>query len=178
VQVKMPVLVILFVLLAVMILLPISLIQRYRVGTMRRRARPWLISINIAGLVLSIGIVLTSAALINIWVPDAFVYTAAGLGAGVALGIVGLALTRWDRAGDGLYYTPNRWLVLAVTLTVAGRIAYGFWRMWQQWDGFAAREAWIETAGLQGALAAGATVLGYYVAYWIGVRRAATRAVR
>ncbi len=32
-------------------------------------------------------------------------------------------------------------------------------------------ESWFVAAGVAGAMAAGAVALGYYLAYWIGVRR-------
>lgn len=168
-------LVIVFVLVASVILIPIALLQRYRAGTVRRRAQPWLIALNVFGLSLSIAIFLTSAALTNIWIPQAFTYALGGVGAGLVLGSVGLALTRWERSPGVLHYTPNKFLVLAITLAVAGRIIYGLWRAWQQWQAFGGEGSWMATAGLQESLAAGATVLGYYWIYWLGVRWAAGR---
>jgi hypothetical protein len=168
-------LVIIGVLFASVVLIPITLVQRYRAGTMRRRARAWLVTVNVIGLGLSIAIFLTSAALTNIWIPQAFVYAAAGVAIGLGLGVLGLALTRWERFPDALFYTPNRWLVLAITLAVAGRIVYGFWRMWQQWEAFGGETSWVAASGVAGSLAAGATIMGYYFAYWIGVRRRAVR---
>ena len=32
-------------------------------------------------------------------------------------------------------------------------------------------ESWFVAAGVAGSMAAGAVVLGYYLTYWIGVRR-------
>jgi hypothetical protein len=166
-------LVIVFVLFASVVLIPIALIQRYRAGTMRRRARVWLVTVNLAGISLSTVLFLVSAALTNIWIPQALLYASVGVCVGVVLGIVGLALTRWERFPGALFYTPNRWLVLAMTIAVAARIAYGFWRAWQQWEALGGAESWLVATGLEGSLAAGATVLGYYVAYWYGVRRRA-----
>jgi hypothetical protein len=164
--------------LALVVLIPVSLVQRYRVGTSRRRARGWLASINVVGMALSATLFLLSAALTNIWVPGTFTYTAAGLTAGCALGLLGLLLTRWESAPGGLHYTPNRWLVLGITLVVTARVAYGFWRAWESWRaGFEGR-SWFIVSGLAGSMAAGAVVLGYYLAYWIGVRRRFRRAER
>ena len=42
--------------------------------------------------------------------------------------MIGLALTRWESDSQSLHFTPNRSLVLLVTLLVAARIVYGFWR--------------------------------------------------
>ena len=168
-------LVIVFVLFASVVLIPITLIQRYRTGTMRRQARVWLVSINIVGITLSTIIFLVSAALTNIWIPNALAYSAAGVVAGLVLGVIGLALTRWEHVRGALFYTPNRWLVLTITLAVAGRIAYGFWRSWQQWQAIGGEGSWLVAAGLENSLAAGALILGYYWMYWFGVRRKAVR---
>jgi hypothetical protein len=164
-------LVIVLVLFASVVLVPVTLIQRYRTGTMRRRAIPWLITVNIAGLSLSAIVFLISAALTNIWIPQAFGYAAAGFGAGLVLGVVGLAATRWEPTGGGLYYTPNRWLVLAITLGVSARIGYGLWRSWRAWESVAGDVVWAASTGVAGSLGAGGVILGYYLAYWIGVRR-------
>jgi hypothetical protein len=164
------------IVLALIALVPISIVQRYRMGTSRQRARSWLASINIAGLALSAIIFLVSAALSSIWVPYAFTYSASGLAIGIVLGIIGLALTRWERSPGALHYTPNRLLVLAVTLVVTGRLIYGFWRAWHTWRvGVDDGSSWFAAAGVAGSMAAGAVVLGYYLAYWIGVRRRVRR---
>jgi hypothetical protein len=163
------------VMLIAIALMPLSLVQRYRVGTSRRQARGWFITLNLAGVLLSVAIFLTGAALTNIWVPEAFKYTLAGLALGCALGLVGLLLTRWERAPRSLFYTPNRWLVLAITLVVTARIGYGFWRSWQAWRAAAGDVSWIATSGVAGSMAAGAVVLGYYLTYWFGVWRRLTR---
>ena len=69
-----------------------------------------------------------------------------------------------------LHYTPNRWLVLAITLVVSSRLVYGMWRSWHAWHARADDTSWIVASGAGGSLAAGAVVLGYYLAYWLGVR--------
>jgi len=159
------------VILALIALIPLSLVQRYRMGTSRQRARGWLAAINLVGLTLSSILFLVSAAVTSIWVPNALKYTAAGLAAGCVLGIVGLALTRWEPGTDYLHYTPNRLLVLAITLVVTARVLYGFWRGWHTWRAGLYDESWFVVAGVAESMAAGAVVLGYYLAYWIGVRR-------
>jgi hypothetical protein len=165
-------------LVASVVLLPISLIQRYRMGTARRPARSWFITLNLIGLSVSTLLLLVGSGLSNFWVPAAFRSTVLGLLGGCALGVVGLALTRWEHTRGALYYTPNRWLVLMITVVVASRIGYGFWRTWQAWQTAGDRETWFVTAGVAGSLAAGAVVLGYYLTYWAGVRRRLSRARR
>ena len=98
-------------------------------------------------------------------------YTAAGLFIGVGLGLVGLRLTRWEPSVDALHYTPNRLLVLTLMLIVAGRVLYGLWRGWHSWSAGLHGESWFVAAGVPGSMAAGGVVLGYYLAYWAGVRR-------
>ena len=168
----MPLLIVpILVVLALVALIPVSLVQRYRMGTSRQRARGWLVAINMAGIVVSVILFLAGAAVTSIWVPDALAYTAAGLVAGGILGILGLSLTQWEPGPGPLHYTPNRWLVLAITLVVTARILYGFWRGWHTWSAGVDGGPWVAAAGVAGSMAAGAVALGYYLAYWFGVRR-------
>ena len=165
----------LIVILAAIVLTPLAIVQRYRLGTARRRARGWVATINALGLALSVVLFLAGAALTSLWIPNALSYSVAGLVGGSLLGFAGLALTRWEPSPGSLYYTPNRWLVLAITLVVAARVAFGFWRSWHAWqttDGYA---SWAAESGAAGSLAAGAVVLGYYLIYWLGVRRRIVR---
>jgi hypothetical protein len=158
------------VLLAGVVLMPLTLVQRYRVGTARRMARGWLATLNAVGFVVSAVILLVSAAFTNIWLPHAFVYTLAGLAAGCLLGAIGLAISRWEPTPGSLHYTPNRWLVLALTLVISSRLIYGMWRSWHAWHARVDDTSWLAASGAAGSLAAGAVVLGYYLAYWIGLR--------
>jgi hypothetical protein len=159
------------IVLACIALIPVSLIQRFRMGTMRRRAIGWIILLNAAGTAISTLFFLFSAAIASRWFTGAFTATVVGLAAGSAAGVLGLALTRWDTAGGRLYYTPNRWLVLAITLVVAGRVLYGFYRTYEAWRATLDRLTWVAASGVAMSMSAGAIVLGYYLVYWIGVRR-------
>jgi hypothetical protein len=165
----------LFIILLAIVLMPVTLVQRYRVGTVRRPARGWVATLNLVAIVISIGIFLVSAALTTIWVPGAFTYSLAGLLVGCACGALGLALTRWEASPSALHYTPNRWLVLIITLLVTARVLYGFWRSWHAWQSGMEGGSWFVSAGVPGSLAAGAVVLGYYAVYWAGVRRRLSR---
>ncbi len=156
---------------ALITLIPLSLVLRYRTGTARRRATGWIIGLNVAGMAISVALFLAVAAITNVWAAGALVYAIAGLFCGLALGALGLWLTRWERASASLYYTPNRWLVLAITLVVMARLVYGFWRGWQAWHGGVQDTTWFAAAGVAESMAAGAVVLGYYLLYWWGVRR-------
>lgn len=178
----MPILALLALIVAAVLLsillLPVALVQRYRLGTARRRARRWIASLNVLGLLASSGVFLTTAALTSTWIPGAFTSTLAGFVTGTMLGLAGLALTRWERTPQAIYYTANRWLVLGITLIVAGRLLYGFWRGWQAWSAGLETATWAAASGVPGSLAAGAIVLGYYLAFWLGVERQSRMADR
>ncbi len=168
----MPLLIIpVLLVLAVIVLIPVGIIQRYRAGTSRQKARGWLATLNLAGLSLSTVLFLLAAVITSIWVPEVLTYTAAGLAGGGALGLIGLWLTKWEPGLDDLHYTPNRALVFTITLVVTARVLYGLWRSWESWRAGLSGDAWFVAAGLAGAMAAGAVVLGYYFVFWLGVRR-------
>ncbi|HEY0787270.1 MAG TPA: hypothetical protein VGE86_01410, partial [Thermoanaerobaculia bacterium] len=89
--------------------------------------------------------------------------------AGLVLGFLGLALTQWEET-HALHYTPSRLLVLTITLVVLARLIWGIWRGARAW-GAPTASVWLAQAGAAGSMAAGAVILGYYVTYWLGVRR-------
>jgi hypothetical protein len=150
------------------LLLPVALVQRYRTGRARRRAVRWAMGLNGALLLLSTAVFVASAWIAGHWVELAVPFAAAGWGVGAVLGLLGVALTRVEDAGDAVWFTPNRWLVLALTLVVAVRIGVGLLRAWQAWHADA-HLAWL---GQQGSLlAVGGGLLGYYLAYNWGMRR-------
>jgi hypothetical protein len=152
-------------------LMPLMLIQRYRAGTVRRLARPWVATLNVAAMIFSASFFLVASAVTTAWVPNAFSSAVLGLAVGCVLGVIGLWISRWEATPRSLHYTPNRWLVLAVTLFVTVRVLYGFWRGWTAMRSPADEASFIAAFGVAGSLAAGATVLGYYLAYGIGLRR-------
>ena len=85
--------------------------------------------------------------------------------------LVGLMLTRWEATAATLHYTPNRWLVLLVTFVVSARVVYGLWRSWTVAAAGVSGTPMVLAFGIPESLAAGGTVIGYYVAYGLGVRR-------
>ena len=168
----MPLLPLVLLLPAVLIaLMPLILIQRYRVGTARRMARRWMATFNVLLMAVSAFCFLATAALTAVWVPYAFTGAAAGVVLGAALGVVGLVLTRWESTAATLHYTPNRWLVLMVTSIVSARVLYGVWRSWTVAQAGVSGMAVMLAFGIPESLAAGGTVIGYYTAYALGVRR-------
>ena len=154
-----------------LLMIPFSLVMRYRTGTSRQMARGWVATANVVSIGISVVLLLASAAVTAFWVPNAFTYTLAGMAGGCVLGLLGLALSRWEPTAHALHFTPNRWLVLAILLVVTTRIGYGFWRAWSTWGSTPDESSWLAAAGIAGSMGAGAVVVGYYLVFWTGVRR-------
>ena len=152
-------------------LMPLILIQRYRVGAARRMARPWMAKLNVVLMAFSAVCFLVGAVITAVWVPNAFTGAAAGVALGAGLGLVGLMLTRWEPTAAALHYTPNRWLVLVVTFLVSARVLYGLWRSWTVAEAGVRGTPMVLAFGIPESLAAGGTVIGYYLVYGLGVRR-------
>ena len=148
---------------------PLMIVQRFRMGTARRPGRGWVATLNVVAVIFSVGVFVLAAAVTTFWVPRALAYSVIGLGVGGLLGLAGLALTRWERTPGALHYTPNRWLVLLITVAVAARLLYGFVRAWNAWSADASGTSWVAAAGIAESMAVGAAVLGYYAMYAIGV---------
>jgi hypothetical protein len=167
----MPLLILVIVLpLIVVAMTPLFLLQRYRAGKARRLARPWMATFALVMIVVSVIFFLLGAAVTSIWVADSFTSGAAGLGAGMLLGVVGLLLTRWESTPRSLHYTPNRWLVLFVTLIVSARVLYGLYRSAMVAQAGMAGTSVVMAFGIPESLAAGGAVIGYYLAYNAGLR--------
>lgn len=165
-----PIVAALFFLIALVFVMPLLLLLRYRAGTMRRHGRKWSATLNLLSFLVSAALFLWVAAMTTLWVPKAFTYSLAGLAGGCVLGLLGLALTRWERTPQGLFFMPNRWLVLLLTLAVTARLLYGLWRIWHAWRAAGANDSWLAAAGIAGSMAVGAVVIGYYLTYSAGVR--------
>jgi hypothetical protein len=165
----------LLALVVAFVLMPVGLVQRYRAGTARRAVRTWFAGLNAATLLFSSLLFLGGAAITSLWIPKAFGYSMAGLAGGCLLGILGLALTRWEGVPGRLYFTPNRLLTLGIILLVTARLSYGVWRISQGWSLDATERAWLKESGVPGSLATGAVVLGYSLTYWSGILRQAVR---
>jgi hypothetical protein len=150
--------------------MPLSLVMRYRAGTARRLGRRWVATLNLLAFALSAGVFVWAAAISSFWVPDAFRFSLVGFMGGGLLGLLGLALTRWEKTPRALHYTPNRWLILIITLAVTTRLLYGLWRIWHSWRAAGPDTSWVASAGVAGSMAVGAVALGYYLIYSAGVR--------
>ena len=153
------------------VMLPLSIVLRFRASSKRRRAWGWMVTLNLVAACFSAALLLVSAAVTNRWIPNALEYVLIGFACGFALGFAGLAISRWETTPQGVHYTPNRWLILLLTTVVTVRILYGFWRAWHSFQTTPAGESWLAASGAAGSLGAGAAVLGYYVIYWAGLQR-------
>ena len=156
----------LFVLLALAGVILLSIALRYRAGTARRRGRRWVATTNVWITSISALLFLLLAALFSFWIRGTFVSALAGVGVGTVFGLLGLALTRWEARPEGLFYTPSRWLALFLTLAIAARLAYGWWRGLHA----SGPHPFLSASGMQLSLAVGGGLIGYYFAYAIGVR--------
>jgi hypothetical protein len=164
-----------FLLVFSAVMVPLSIVMRFRASSTRRRAWGWLVTLNLFAACLSAATLLVTAAVSRRWIPESLEYVLIGFACGLALGFLGLALSRWESSPRGLHYTPNRWLILLITTVVTARILYGFWRAWHSFQTTPASESWLAASGAAGSMGAGAAILGYYVVYWAGLRRRVTR---
>jgi len=175
----MPVLlaILLAVLLAaglMLLLLPLSLWQRYRVARSRRQAIGWVVGLAWWSALASSLLMLLSTALAGLLWPLAWSYVAMAYPAGLLLGAAGHALTRFEATPAGLYYRSNAWLVSALALLVGVRLVAGLvqtvrvWTTSAQWP----ESGWLSHAGL---LAVGALLLGYATAQAWGLRHRLAR---
>jgi hypothetical protein len=166
----------LFVLFALAGVVLLSLALRYRAGTARRQARRWVASLNVLATSFSAVFFLSFTLLLSFWVESASVFALIGMGCGAVLGLLGLAMTRWESQPDGLFYTPSRWLALIVIFAIAARFVYGWWHATHSGSSASDDQHWLVTAsGTQISLAVAAGLIAYYLVYSIGVRLRITR---
>jgi hypothetical protein len=92
-----------------------------------------------------------------------------GLVVGIALGIYGLQKTRFEKTPQGLFYTPNAHVGIALSLLFAGRIIYRLMQV--EGLGGAPPGAPGQYAATPSTLLIFGTLAGYYVAYAIGLLR-------
>ncbi|BBJ97964.1 CcdC protein domain-containing protein [Xanthomonas campestris] len=146
------------------VLFPLSLLQRFRVGTARRQARGWLLLINLVSAAVSSVLFVVFTLIAAAFWPGAISHAAFGWACGLVLGVVALRLTRFERNTQGLFYRPNLWLVLALTGLVLVRIVAGLVQGWRStWHGVPwPVEGWLSHASLLGAAG---VLLGYALAY-------------
>jgi hypothetical protein len=92
---------------------------------------------------------------------------ALGLACGVGLGRFGLRHTRFEPTPQGLFYTPNAHLGIALSLLFVGRIAFRLFEVYT--IGTATSFAGSDFARSPLTLAVFGLLAGYYIAYAIGL---------
>jgi membrane protein CcdC involved in cytochrome C biogenesis len=105
--------------------------------------------------------------------PEALGYLACGIAVGVALGILGLRLTKYEVTGQGLFYTPSAHLGIALSTLLIARIAYRF-----AVNGFPGAGAGAPPPGstlTPLTLLLVGTLAGYYWTYAVGLLRWSAR---
>jgi hypothetical protein len=107
---------------------------------------------------------------------DRLWWLAGGLGLGALLGIFGLGKTRFEPTPQGLFYTPNAHLGIALSLLFVGRIAYRLFEIYtaaptvqHDMSDFARSPLTLAVFGL---------LAGYYISYAIGLVRWRFRILR
>ena len=101
--------------------------------------------------------------------PERLAWLAAGLAGGALLGVYGLRKTRFEATPQGLFYTPNAHLGIALSLLLVGRIAYRFIEVYALDPGIAHTPQDFARSPLT--LSVFGLLAGYYIAYAIGLIR-------
>jgi hypothetical protein len=141
---------------------------RRMVGRQRlSKVRPWL---TVCLFSLLIALVLLG----SLAHPGAASGLVAGVAAGAALGFYGLRLTRFERTPLGLFYTPNAYLGIALSLLFVARIGYRAAQLY--FVAGAAQESSAAFVRSPLTLLIFGTLAGYYVAYAVGLLRWRRRA--
>ena len=151
-----------------LVLLPLigwRIYARFRrmVGRQRlSKVRPWITLAIFPALILLLAFAATSHV-------ERLGLLAAGLLVGALLGVFGIDQTRFEPTPQGLFYTPNAHLGIALSLLLVGRIVYRFFEIYgldptvpHSMDDFARSPLTLAAFGL---------LAGYYVTYAIGLLR-------
>jgi len=161
--------------ITLLVLLPLvawRVYARFRrmVGRQRlSRIRPWITLVIFPVLIVLLGF----AAREHL---DRLGWQAGGLGLGVWLGVFGLSKTRFEPTPQGLFYTPNAHLGIALSLLFVARIVYRLVEVYVIAPGipnglgdFARSPLTLAVFGL---------LAGYYISYAVGLVRWRFRVLR
>jgi hypothetical protein len=92
-----------------------------------------------------------------------------GLLGGVALGLLGLRLTRFERGVDGRdLYLPNPWIGAAITAILVGRLAWRF-LVTMPYAGAAMAPGAPQLGNSPLTLLVVGLMIGYYISYYAGL---------
>jgi hypothetical protein len=93
----------------------------------------------------------------------------AGTLSGVGLAVYGLRHTKYENTAEGLYYTPNAHIGIALSLLLTARVAYRFFQMYVSTSAFAQPPQDFARSPLT--LLIFGTTAGYYAWYALGLIR-------
>jgi hypothetical protein len=93
----------------------------------------------------------------------------AGIVVGICLGVYGLRKTRFEKTPQGLFYTPNAHLGIALSLLLLGRIIYRLIQVYQASGSTAGPQVNYATTPVT--LLIFGTLVGYYVTNAVGLLR-------
>jgi hypothetical protein len=151
------------VLLALLPLVAWRIYIRFRrmIGRQRlSRVRPW-ITLAIFSIVL---VLLAYAARAHV---ERLEWMAAGFAAGGLLAAYGLRLTRFEPTPEGLFYTPNAYLGIALSLLFFGRLLYRMVEVYAITTAASTTPPAFASSSLT--LAVFGLIAGYYVTYAVGL---------
>ena len=154
--------------IAIAILVPLILWRMYSrirrmVGRQKlSKVRPWLTVVIFPLLVLF----LAATALMH---PERLATLAAGLAVGAGLAVYGLRKTVFEVTPQGMFYTPNAHLGIALSLLFVARIAYRLIEIYMLDPGMPRDPQDFARSPLT--LAVFGLLAGYYIAYAIGLIR-------
>jgi hypothetical protein len=139
---------------------------RRMIGRQRlSRIRPW-VTLAVFPLLLAF---LVLAVLVLHGQPLRLWWLALGLAAGIALAVFGLKRTRFEATPQGLFYTPDVHLGIAISLLFAGRVVYRIVQLIimgppapGQHDSFTTSPATLALIGI---------LAGYFMGYAVGLLR-------
>jgi hypothetical protein len=133
------------------------------------RVRPWITLVVFPLIIAMLGAATLSR-------PQGLWLLVAGLLAGALLGIFGITKTRFETTAQGLFYTPNAHLGIALSLLFVARIAFRLVQVFTA-DPQAMQHGPNDFARSPLTLCVFGLLAGYYVAYAIGLLRRAHASV-
>jgi cytochrome b561 len=142
------------------------LYSRYRKMVSRQKSRTW----RHWTAVIFFTAILVLIALTSLVHPLAEAALAAGIVTGAVLSHFGLRSTRFESTPEGVYFTPNARIGIALMVLLVARLAYRFYEMSTIQAGM--RPSQMQDFGRSPlTLALIGMLLAYYVAYAIGILR-------
>jgi hypothetical protein len=99
--------------------------------------------------------------------PTSMATEIAGIVIGVALGLYGLRVTKYENTPEGLFYTPHAHIGIAVSLLFVGRLIYRFVQIYVSTSALAQPQTDFVRSPLT--LLVFGILAGYYTSYAIGL---------